>query len=75
MGFIKIKQFFILLLVSLLFFSCRSRGPYNPVWHSKKHPSDELRKEYKDANKQGLKDYKNSKKRFTRSHKKKGQWF
>lgn len=53
--------------------ACRSRGPHNKVWESKNHPSDALRKEYNKANKQGTKDYKNSKKRFLRMHRK-GKW-
>lgn len=58
-----------ILLLALLI-SCRSRGPHNAVWESKHHPSDELRKEYKKANEKGTKDYKNSKKRFKRLHRK-----
>jgi len=59
-----------LILFTILLGACRSRGPRNAVWESKHHPSDE----YKKANEKGTKDYKNSKKRFNRLHRK-GSWF
>lgn len=62
-------QLIFVLLVSMLI-SCRSRGPHNAVWESKRHPSDELKREYKKANEKGTRDYKNSKKRFKRLHRK-----
>ena len=69
MGFIKMKKAVFALLFCLFIMCCRSRGPHNKVWESKHHPSDELRKEYNQLNKKATKDYKNSKKRFKRSHK------
>ena len=64
------KQVLFIICLSFLL-SCRSSGPHNKVWESKRHPSDELRHEYNKANKKGTKDYKNSKKRFQRLQKQK----
>jgi hypothetical protein len=64
----------ILIGLHLLVFNalaCRSGGPHNKVWESKKRPSDQLRKEYSAANKEGLHFYKNSKKRFEKAHRRK----
>ena len=71
MGYLKRITFLMPMLLLFITLACRSSGPHNKVWESKKRPSDQLRKEYNAANKEGLKFYKNSKKRFEKTHRRK----